>query len=131
MSDYNPEDDKIVAYDLRQIYAKLVGEHMADITLARKSNSYFNWFKALEDLFTLTRFKFDEPKEATKEFNERKKAIVNLANKYSTTWIGQTKNAKEVNEIDNLLRTLEDWLYVQMEAGGLFGKGYRYDQDEL
>ena len=82
MSDYNPEDDKFVAYDLRQIYAKLVGEHMADITIARKENNYFNWFRALEDLYTVTRFKFEEPEEAIKTWNEKKKKYeINLNDK--------------------------------------------------
>ncbi len=131
MSDYNPEDDKHVAYDLRQIYAKLVGEHMADITIARKENNYFNWFKALEDLYTVTRFKFDEPDAAQKVYNDKRKTITLLANKYSSTWSGTTKDANHIQEIDSALRELEDWLYVQMEGGSLFGKGYKYDENEL
>ena len=131
MSDYNPEEDKQVAYDLRPIYAKLVGEHMADITIARKENNYFNWFKALEDLYTVTRFKFDEPDKAKKEYDEKRKVITLLANKFPTAWNGKSNEPSEIQKIDSALRELEDWLYVQMEGGALFGKGYRYDQDEL
>ena len=131
MSDYNPEDEKSVAYDLRQIYAKLVGEHMADITIARKENNYFNWFKALEDLYTVTRFKYDEPDNAKNVYNTKRNKITTLANQFPTDWNGTTKDSKNIQQIDSALRELEDWIYVQMQEGGLFGKGYSYDQDEL
>ena len=39
---YNVSDgeDKNLAYDLRQIYAKLLGEHLIDASISRKENNF-------------------------------------------------------------------------------------------
>ena len=55
---YN-SDDKEMSYDLRQIYARIVGEHMVCIAECRTSEQLYKWFNALEDLYTEVSFKFN------------------------------------------------------------------------
>lgn len=131
--DYNSSDDdkKNLPWDLRQIYAKNVGLHMDDIALFRKQENYPKWFRAIEDLHTLTRFKFDDPENDEKTYQQKRNETVTIANKYPSTWVGKNKNEKEINEIENALRELEHCIYNKMEEGGVFGRGYEYDEDEI
>jgi hypothetical protein len=117
-------------YDLRQIYAKLVGEHMTDISIKRKLQRFSDWFRALQDLYTITNFKYDGG-WSKKEYNKIKQEIINLSNDYAGTWMGGYEDSESVFLIDQKLRELEEWIYEQMQKGGIFGKGYEYDPDEI
>ena len=125
------DEEKSLAYDLRQIYAKIVGEHVLDVAEARKAENFYVWFKAIEDLHTITRFKFDDPEEDEKVYIDKKNNIIGLANKYASCWNGQTKVPREFAEIEKSLRDLEEYLYIKMNEGGMFGRGYVYDEDEI
>lgn len=113
-----------LAYDLRQIYALLVGEHLKDIAEKRKSMDYYNWFKALEDLKTEVAHKFKKDDDIEK-YDELVKKISAVANKCEDTWIGKSRIADDVNKIEKVLRDLEQFLYKKMEEAKMFGEVYR------
>lgn len=120
-----PEAPKELAYDLRQIYAKLVGEHLIDAAEARKSNIFYSWFKCLEDIKTITKHKFKDKKNTLIEYNNLVTKLKDLANKYPTTWKGEVSDPTAVAKIEAALRELEEFLYEKMEEGKVFGEGFR------
>lgn len=125
MVDYNntntPTD---LAYDLRQIYAKIVGEHLIDCAEARKADNYYTWYKTLEDLHTIVKHKFKSEKDEEK-YNKLRTTIANLANKYKQTWLGKSIDSTQRSEIEEALRRLEEFLYDQMSKAKMFGESGR------
>lgn len=118
----NPNTE--LAYDLRQIYAKIVGEHLLDATEARKANDLYTWYKTLEDLHTVIKHKFKSPDDE-KDFNTLRNKATSLANKYPSAWVGVSKNDKDRAEIEEALRQLEEFLYAKMSEAKMFGDTWR------
>lgn len=73
------EDEKKLVYDLRQIYAKIVGMILERIAMYREIDDYLNYYKALNDL--------------------RLEVMKNL---------GEKEREKIKTARDNLLKTLEE-----------------------
>lgn len=122
-SDYGQE----LAHDLRQTYAKIVGEHLSDIADARKSENFYVWFKNLEDLHTIIKHKFKKKKEDNKLPEDRYldlvKELVELANTHKSAWLGQSKDndSNACANIEKKLREIEMFLYEQMNEAKMFG----------
>lgn len=129
----NYSNSESLAYDLRQRYAKIVGDHLEDIAQARKERNYSEWFRALEDLYTITEYKFklskkeaedlkkDKSKFEFKEYTKIKKELCEIANKNQQTWKGSNNDSEEVAKIEKALRNIEEWLYFKMNEVGMFG----------
>lgn len=115
-----------LAYDLRQIYAKIVGEHLEDIAIARKADSYHMYFKALEDLHVIIKHKFKSANDE-EEYKKLIKVAAEIANKYSSVWLGQAKDPKECAEIETSLRDIEMFLYFKIDAANMFGSSRRIE----
>ena len=118
-SELNPQE---LAYDLRQIYARLVGEHLVTAAEYRKVNDFYNWLNALKDIKTVTQHKWKKKEEKIKLYNEMLKKIYELANKYKTTWLRKSQDQKELEEIKTVLRNLEEFLYQNMSDAKMFGE---------
>lgn len=129
-NDNSYEDEKVLAYDLRQEYAKLVGQHMIDISEKRKSGDFYNWFLSIEDLKTMVGFKFKNGDEDEKEYNKKRGEIIVLANQYMEAWTNKSSNPKEALIIEMALRSLEEFLYAKMNDSSMFG-GKFSDEDSL
>lgn len=124
-----------LAYDLRQIYAKIVGEHLEDIAQARKADNYSIYFKTLKDLFIIVKHKFKAKKikvrdpETKKEvekteleyYNDLVNYAVSIANKHSQTWLGQNKDPLACAEIETALNAIEMFLYEKIDDAKMFG----------
>lgn len=113
-----------LAYDLRQRYAKIVGDHLEDITEARKNNDYSHYFKALEDLYTITRHKFKKKKdkeEKKKGYKKLRQNAINISNNYSDAWSGNSTDPEDIAKIEEALRAMEEWLYLKMDEANMFG----------
>lgn len=115
-----------LAYDLRQVYAKIVGEHLLDIAEARKADNFYTWYKALEDLHTITRHKFKKDEDEV-EYNIVRDKVTRLANQYPNSWLGVTKDFKERSLIEEALRQLEEFLYKKMNDAKMFGDSKRIE----
>lgn len=122
MGDYGSPTD--LAYDLRQIYARIVGEHMLDIAIARKADNFYKWFKSLEDLHTITKHKFRKNKEEKETYETLREKVVSLANANRSAWSGNA-NAEKRGEIETALRKLERYLYMKMNEAKMFGESGR------
>lgn len=121
-----------LAYDLRQRYAKLVGDHIEIMAIKRIQKDYPGWLSSMDSLYTIVEFKFKErTKEKQMTFEKIKTLVdgyqkiydevVKFANKYQSVWFGKSKDPKQVFEIENSLRTLERWLYHKMNEANMFG----------
>jgi hypothetical protein len=120
-----------LAYDLRQRYAKIVGDHMEDVAEARKAKNYPDYFNALEDLYTITKHKFKgvkKEKKASKDNKENKEtyeslrdALCKLSNDHPQSWNGNSKDSIQVGKIESALRAIEMYLYENMNDAGMFG----------
>jgi len=119
------EYGKELAYDLRQIYARIVGEHLQDIAEARKSDNFYVYFKNLEDLHTIVKHKFKKPEDET-QYQNLLSSLVTLANKYPHVWLGSSKEPKAFAEIEKALRAIEMCLYEKMSDAKMFGSGGEY-----
>jgi hypothetical protein len=112
-----------LAYDLRQTYAKIVGEHLLDIAEARKADNFYIWYKALEDLHTIVKHKFKSKTKDEKDYNDTRDKVTRLANKFTGAWLGKSIDPKQRGEIEEALRQLEEFLYLKMSEAKMFGEG--------
>ena len=122
--DYNDDNsDQQMSYDLRQIYAKLVGDHMQDVAIHRKNRDNQEYFRALEDLYTIVEYKFKKPKKDSEAstYEQLRKNVIDTANKYPSAWSGTGTEPKEVNEVEMALRDVERFLYFKMNESSMFG----------
>lgn len=126
---YNNLINQNMAYDLRQIYAKLVGEHLEDIAEARKQNSYYNYFKALEDLHIIVKHQFDKKRkktdmnevEAEIEYQRLKEEAINIINQNVQAFTKLSQDPKAIAAIERSLNLIEMFLYGQMAEANMFG----------
>ena len=123
----NPQQDGKLAYDLRQIYAKLVGEHLIDIAIARKSKNLPAYFEALEDLYITTKHNFKAQKinkKAKKKpdtYISLKKTFIDLANENPEAYLGNSQETKPVAEVKKALNKIEMYLWNKMKEAKMIG----------
>jgi len=127
--------EEILAYDLRQKYAEIVGIHLEAVALARINKNYPDYFNALENLETVISHKFkvteetddDKKKKKTAQdkYKELRDEAIKKANLYSCAFLGQTSEPQEVTEIQESLRAIERFFYYVMDKAKMFGStGY-------
>jgi hypothetical protein len=124
MIDYSsPLPAQDLAYDLRQTYAKIVGDNLLDIAEARRADNYYVWYKCLEDLHTIIKHKFKSLKTDEADYNKIKKDVMKLANEYKQSWLNKSSNSEHNSLIETTLRELEEFLYLKMSEAKMFGEG--------
>ena len=138
--------EEILAYDLRQKYAEIVGAHLERVSNARFEKNYPAYFQALEDLFTVIKHKFKKKKvsdneeeylETTKKkkkeikktdlerYYELRKVSIELSNKHKLVYLGQTHVPEEVAKLETAFRDVEMFLFYVMDNSKMFGSaGY-------
>lgn len=119
---HNAPEGTELAYDLRQIYAKLVGDHLNDIASARKADNYSVYFKSLKDLYIIVQHKFSD--DDRKEYKVLMTKASGIANKYSMEFTGEVKDPKNCAMIEEVLNEIEMFLYKKTDEANIFGKGY-------
>lgn len=114
------EFDSTLVYDLRQYYARIVGEHLIEIAIARKERNFQEWMKLLECLHTEIRQKLDENEEEEYQeiFKETKEIL--LENKDAFTQ--ESKDVMKNTIVFNAINELDIFLRIKMEEHGMFGR---------
>lgn len=120
------EEEGKLAYDLRQRYAKVVGDQLEVIVFFRRERHYHEWFRALEDLYTIVAHKI---KDEDKEYDTIRNKIIIISNSYPESWKGGNQRPIEVGKIEDALREMERLLYEKMNDVGMFG--VTWDDDGL
>lgn len=116
-----------MAYDLRQTYAKIVGDHLEDIAQARKADNYAIYYKTLRDLKVIVKHKFKkktvdgETVDDEANFNKLVTKAVTLANLHPQVWLKQKKDPIPCAQIEEALNEIEMFLYDKIEGAGMFG----------
>jgi len=127
-----------LAYDLRQRYAKIVGDHLEDVSTARRERKYSDYFRALEDLYVITQHKFknktnevrvtikkkgakDKIEKRTISYETFRAKIIAISNEHSHAWKGEGTDTKEIAEIEKALRDAEKFLFSKMDDANMFG----------
>lgn len=126
--DYEGGTNQDMAYDLRQRYAKIVGDHLDDIAQHRKEKNYSEYFRALEDLYTIVQHKFKETKKKKKKEEEDKpkykdlrQTLIDTANDNEEAWKGSSQEPDEIAEVEKALRKVEEYLLFKMDEANMFG----------
>lgn len=138
MENYSGE----LAYDLRQRYAKIVGDHLEDVASARREQNYPEYFRSLEDLYVVVKHKFKtkkkkknlqkkkkESKSKKETYKSLKNKVCEIANSYVNAWVGKGNNPEEIGKIEEALRKIEMFLYEEMNNANMFGS--KREQDGL
>lgn len=112
-------------YDLRQTYAKIVGDHLEDIAQARKADNYSLYFKNLKDLYVIVKHKIKSKEKKTskddKNFMDLMKKAVETINLYPNEYLGASKDPEPCALIEDALNKMEMYLYEKMEEAKIFG----------
>lgn len=115
-------DPNELAYDLRQSYSIIVGEHLQRVAEFRMEKNYPKYFDSLEDLYTVVSHKFKKnKKEETTTYEELKKEAIDIFNKNIGAYNGSSTNTKGVSEVESVLRMIERFLYKKMDKAKMFG----------
>ena len=135
---FDSEDaSKELAYDLRTVYAAVVGQHMKDLYNARFARDYPIWFKYLCDLYTVVKHKLEEgkvdrtTKEKDKTFLELKAEAIKVFNNYRTVYFTKSNDEIGIQKVEEQLDILEAYLYYKMNEAAMFGNKFMYDEDEI
>ena len=115
------EEGKDLAYDLRQRYAKYVGDHLEYVGIYRKEKNYNKYFYALHDLFVITQHKYKNKSESKKQYKNLVNNLTKVAKQYSLAWFGKEENIEGVDQIENALREIEMFIFEQMDDANIFG----------
>jgi len=137
-----------LAFDLRQKYAEIVGVHLEAVSMARISKDFPDYFRSLDNLFTVVKHKFKKKKTAEEEDNipeeekakkkdkEEKKTplerynilrgeAIKMANEYPNAFLKRTETPSEVSKVESSLRAMEEFLFKVMDDAKMFGSvGY-------
>ena len=113
------EDNKDMAYDLRQKYAEIVGSILEEIAFSRKEKRFFDWFNWLDDLHTEIHQKLNQKER--EEYKEVLNDTINILNQHSSIYLGTSKDAKGMDAVKKALKELNLWLRDRMETHNMFG----------
>jgi len=115
------EEATQLTYDLRQEYAKQLGELRLGILLARKDRDYKMWAELLDSLFieVSTKLKGDDEKEYIKMIESMNKVISENPKLYH--------ERKEVPKLYSSLRKINIWLNKKMDEYKMFGAKETFD----
>jgi len=122
-------EEKELAYDLRQAWVKIVGEHLLNVDNQKMNGSFANYYLALEYLFDRIHIKFNNRLEAIKKIDGLRKEIEMLANKYPSVWLGTGNGQKASSDIRQAIRRMDWQLLAEMEEANMFGA--KYDDEGL
>lgn len=123
----NSDDSNVPLFDLRQYFAKIVGEHLVEIAVLRKERNYSEWFKMLECLHTEISQKLDKDEE--KEYLEVLCNTTKILNEHKAIFQGASKDNDGNNKVFNAINNMDMWLRRKMEENGIFGR--KWDDEGL
>ena len=123
------DDEKELAFDLRQAWVKIVAQQLEEIKEGKKTGVLSKYFSEIEDVYDLIIPRCKKPETREKEINPLLTKVAELANNNKQLWIGKIENNNKYSEIYNNIRKIERLLYKIMEEENMFG-GY-YDDEGL
>jgi len=131
------DNEEILAHDLRQKYAEIVGVHLEAVAMARISKNYPEYFDALENLSIVTEHKFTQKKRKygeeilsdTEYYEQLLTSAINIINQYPNVYLGKTAQPGEVVKVKRALHKIEKFFYKVLDEAKVFGS--KWDNDGL
>lgn len=124
---YDGEGKGEIIFDLRQIYAKIVGEHLAIVAIHRMDKDYPKWLEALQNLYVEVDQEFKE--EEIKDYKEKLDEVIKVVNEKEDIFLGKSKKKEEIAEVEKVLCDLNISIKRSMKKRGMFGS--QSEQDSL
>jgi len=115
----NNSNSSELAYDLRQVFAVIVGRILDKIEMAREDKNFPEWFKQLDNLFIEINMKLIAKERIM--YNNLYEETINEINKYSNVYRNLNNNSAEVEKLYLAIRKLNLWLGEMMEKHRLYG----------
>lgn len=116
------DDDKSLIYDLRQIYANIVGEVLKRITYWREQDEYAQYYKALNDL-RLEIMKNLKEKER-EELRIAREKTLRVLEEHEQVLTKQNNDPLERHHVEEALGDYEILLKDLMEKHDMYGAKY-------
>jgi len=124
-------DETKIAWDLRRIWAeKIIGSTVQRIQFAMDGENYPVWFHLMKRDLRVEIFKNLDNTER-KEVDDSIELTRNILARYSSAYLNKSRQPGEHEQIEKALCELYIVMTTLMEANGIFGKGYEYDEDEI
>lgn len=120
-------DEKVLAYDLRQLDAQLTGEIKRDIAVAKKEKQYYAWFRNILDLWDQVSHYLKNYDSVIVLYEKELKKVRTILNKYEPELTGDSKDQQNIEIIEETLRKFEQFIYKKMYDSGMFGLKYEDD----
>lgn len=120
---YDDTDEKVMAYDLRQIYAqKIIGPWLEYINDAAEGEDFQRWFKGLKNLKT----KIDKALSVKEEgfVEQRYDELLKALEKNESAYLRTSSDPIEKSKVEEALRDYEEVLMKLMEKHNMFGGKY-------
>lgn len=120
MDDFNTQaETPELIYDLRQYYAKIVGEFMVDVASARRSKKYPDYLEALRNLYDEVDMKFS--KEDRIDYKVKLKKVYEIIEQHEGAYTGVNSEPAERNIVEEAIRQLDRLLKRKMNKAKIFG----------
>lgn len=123
------DSDKGMSYDLRQYRAKVIGERLINLDLAKDSKEFPQIHEQLLNLYDKIHHLAKDKAGLEQQFLVYKDKITLLSNNFRGTWFGQNNDSKAHAQIEDALREFDRYLMVVMEDAKIFGSK-EYDEDD-
>lgn len=108
-----------LVYDLRQIYAVIVGEHLIRVSNARAARKYKEWLEALDDLYVEVNQEFKD--KDISEYRELRNNVYKTIKKNTGAFVGEDHNPETNAEIKHSLMKLNIFIKKVMKKNKMFG----------
>lgn len=115
----SPEAKQLI-YDLRQYYAKILGEHLIMIANARTKRDFNEWFDWLDSLHSEIQQKFN--KKERKEYHDILEETIKTLKENQGALNKNIKNTKQIANVYRALKKLDSWCRKVMEDHDMFGR---------
>jgi hypothetical protein len=113
-------DENKLAWDLRQFYARYVSSYIINFKIAEDKNDYPTMLKTLCRWHSAAKHEWSDDK-VDEEFEKLKMDLYSVANKYRTTYFGKTFDSHEVEQIEDALQKIKEYLIFKMKQSNMFG----------
>lgn len=122
-------EEKTLAYDLRQLDAVLTSEIKRDLVQSKKNKDFYSWIKNIQDLYDQTHHYFKNYDATKEEYTKRLIEVKKVVNQHKNEFLGKGSKSDSIEAIETALRDFEQWIYKEMYDAGMFG--FRYEDDGL
>lgn len=112
-------ENKELIYDLRQYYARIVGEILIEIAVARQSKNFVKYYENLYNLYTEIDMKLDD--DDRDEIIGLWEETIEILATHSEAYFGTSTDDEERFIIEDKLRNLDMMLKRKMNEKKMFG----------